>query len=57
MLAVISLAKKPVMPSEEYQDWLLAISMLAREVHDTIVDVESDKSSLEPVQITECRAL
>ncbi|WP_312064027.1 hypothetical protein [Pantoea septica] len=45
ILTILSLAEKPVMPSEEYRNRLFVISMLAREVRDTIIDVESDKGS------------
>lgn len=40
MLAIISLAEKSEAAPEEYQYLLLAISMLARVAHTTMVDVE-----------------
>ena len=44
MLAIITLAEKQAAAPEGYEDRLHAISMLAREAHDMIVDTQSGKA-------------
>ncbi|QZY95985.1 hypothetical protein [Pantoea dispersa] len=59
-LVIIILAKKPVVTSKEDQGRLLAFIMLAREAHNTMVDVELSRptkaAGIKPTQIAEFRA-